>query len=193
MPAPTPRISRGPFAAIAGGGLLVATLAFAAPPTTATAASGYTIKTNSGSVARIGQFRPSKNPTLSAAQRVFGPASAMKNEYGLSGCRVDWKRLRLRIHFLNLGGQDACSPVYGFAQSFTVRSSRFRTWGGLRVGNRSSTILDKHPWAEYRDDKWWLTSAVSPFGDGGDYPVVSAITRGGRVRSLSGWIGAAGE
>jgi len=168
-------------------------LALALSPSNATAVSGYTIKTNNGSVARIGPFRPSKDPTLSAAQRVFGPASTVKNIYGLSGCRVDWKRFRLRITFVNLGGQDACSPTYGFAQTFTVRSSRFRTWGGLRVGNRSSTILDKHPWAEYRGDKWWLTSAYSPFGDEEEYPVVSAITRGGHVRSISGWIGAGGE
>jgi hypothetical protein len=36
-------------------------------------------------------------------------------------------------------------------------------------------------------------TAVSPFGDQSEYPVVNAIVSGGRVTALAGWIGAAGE
>jgi hypothetical protein len=36
-------------------------------------------------------------------------------------------------------------------------------------------------------------TAISPFGDESEYPVVRALIAGGRVRALAGWIGAAGE
>jgi len=61
------------------------------------------------------------------------------------------------------------------------------------VGHRSETILDRHPYAEFRRGTWWLRTAVSPFGDESEYAVVEALVSRGRVRALRGWIGAAGE
>jgi hypothetical protein len=81
----------------------------------------------------------------------------------------------------------------GAVQSSTVRGSRFRTWEGLRVGQPSATIRERHRSARFRRRAWWLQAAVSPFGDDSEYAVVSAIVSGGRVRALKGWIGAAGE
>ena len=61
---------------------------------------------------------------------------------------------------------------------------------------------DLHPGAswfdgdESHDAGFWLRSAESPFGDGGDYPVLAAYLRhgaSGRIASFSGWIGSAGE
>jgi hypothetical protein len=160
------------------------------------AATSYTIRTSGGSVARIGAFRIRRDPTIGAAARVFGQPSSRKLASGNS-CLVDWRRLRLRIDFVNLGGylpgQTTCTSSVGRAQSFTVRGRRFRTWEGLRVGHRSESILDRHPSAEFRHRTWWLRTAVSPFGDQSEYPVVDALVSGGRVRILRGWIGAAGE
>jgi hypothetical protein len=68
-----------------------------------------------------------------------------------------------------------------------------RTWNGLRPGDRSSAVLERHPSAEFRNNSWWLRTAVSPFGDNEEYAVVRALIGGGRVRALSGWIGGAGE
>jgi hypothetical protein len=170
--------------------------ALAAPPRGDAAAAGYTIRTAQGSVTRIGAFRTRRDPTIGAAVRVFGRPSSRKL-LSRAECQVDWRRLRLRIYFANFGlpprGETTCNPRVGVAQTFTARSRRFRTWNGLRVGHRSATIRDRHPWAEFRRGTWWLRSARSPFGDESEYPVVDAIVSGGRVRALRGWVGAAGE
>jgi hypothetical protein len=160
------------------------------------AATGYTIRTSQGYVARIGAFRPSREPTIAAAERVFGPTSSRKL-LGNSACQVRWQRIRLRILFANFGGhgpgETTCSANVGRAQSFTARGRRFRTWQGLRVGQSSSQIAERHTAAEFRNGSWWLRTAVSPFGDESEYPVVEAFVRDGRVRAIAGWIGGAGE
>ena len=167
----------------------------ATPDATAAGATSYTIRTSRGYVARIGTFRPSRNPLLSSAIRAFGQPSSRRP--GGNVCVVDWRRIRLRITFANFGGAlpplTTCSPSVGRAQSFVARGARFRTWEGLRPGARSRTVLDRHSSAEFRRGSWWLRTATSPFGDGDEYAVVSAIVGDGRVRALAGWIGGAGE
>jgi hypothetical protein len=157
-------------------------------------AHSYTIRTNQGYVARIGGFRPPRDATIAAAIRVFGRPSSQHETGGQ--CIVRW-RVGLRISFTNFGGiapgTSMCSPSVGLAQSFAARGSRFRSWAGLRPGMRSSRIADLHPYAQLRRGTWWLRTAVSPFGDESEYPVVQALVGGGRVRALSGWIGGAGE
>ena len=189
--------------------LLIAVLAFAiAAPGAADArelrsaeaaaagATSYTIRTSRGYVARIGSFRPSRNPLLSSAIRAFGRPSSRRAS-GTDVCVVDWSRIRLRVTFANFGlappGRTTCSPSVGRAQSFVARGSRFRTWEGLRPGARSSTILDRHRSAVFRRGSWWLRTATSRFGDGDEYAVVSAVVGDGRVRAIAGWIGGAGE
>jgi len=160
------------------------------------AATSYTLQTSGGAVARIGAFQPRRDPSIAAAQRVFGQASSRKL-IDNDSCQVDWGRLRLRIYFSNFGlapaGQTTCSPRVGRAQSFSLRGRRFRTWEGLRVGQRSQMIEQRHSSAEFVDGSWWLRRATSPFGDESDYAVVRAITSNGRVSAIAGWIGAAGE
>ena len=181
-----------PFALV----LLLPGTALAEPPIAEQTAARHTIRTSGGEVARIGAFRPRRDPTIAAAERVFGSSSSRKLTSG--ACVVDWDRLRLRITFANFGGhgpgQTTCTSSVGKAQSFTVRGRRFRTWNGLRVRHRSDSILGRHPTAEFRDQSWWLRTAVSPFGpDETEYPVVNAVVRNGRVVALGGWIGSAGE
>jgi len=158
--------------------------------------SSFTIRTSDGAVTRIGAFHAKRSATLAAAIRVFGRPSRVKLLRD-DECRVDWRRLRLRIDFANFGGhgpgQTTCTPSVGLAQTFTARGSRFRTSAGLRVGSPSSAISSIYPSAEFRDGSWWLVTAFSNIGDPGDYPVVRAIVGGGRVRALAGGIGAAGE
>jgi LppP/LprE lipoprotein len=159
-------------------------------------APSFTIRASGGTVTRIGRFRPRQDATIAAGERVFGPASS-KDLGKYNDCRVTWRRLRLRIDFTNFGGhrpgQTTCSPSVGLSQSFSVRGRRFRTWHGLRVGQSSDSILDHHPNAEFRHNSWWLKTAVSPFGDQSQYPVVNAVVGRGRVTVIAGWIGAAGE
>lgn len=165
------------------------------PPAEQAAARSFTIRTSNGYVARIGAFRPSRNPLLSSAIRAFGmPSSRVLNR---GTCIARWRRLRLKIFFENFGGAPpgatTCTPSVGRAQSFVARGSRFRSWNGLRPGARSSTVQERHPDAEFRQGAWWLRTAISPFGDNEEYGVVRALVGSGRVRALSGWIGGAGE
>lgn len=174
--------------------VLAAMVGLTLAPTGARAAESYTIRTNNGLVARIGAFAPfSKDGSLGAAMRVFGTPSLKQTSWG---CVANWKRLRLTINLVNYGvaaAENKCRPSVGLAQSFTVKSSRFRTWEGLRPGAASSTIPERHREAVFREGAWWLRTAISPFGEGEEYAVVSAVVRNGRVTALKGWIGAAGE
>lgn len=177
---------------------LLASLVFMSTlPTPAQSASSQsmTIVTRDFSVSRIGPFRPTESPRISVAIRAFGRPSARVLD--ANSCRVDWRRLRLRIYFANFGGvrpgQTTCTSTVGRAQTFVARSPRFRTQKGLRVGDRSSSIPAKHPDAEFRSPTWALILAVFPFGDDEPSPVLSAQVGGGRVRTLQGYIGAAGE
>jgi len=179
--------------------LIPATQAQAAPAADAARAKSFAIRASgglAGSVTRIGAFRPRRDPTIRAAQRVFGrPSSRKLGRYG--ACTVDWRRLRLTIYFENFGGhgpgQTTCTSSVGKAQSVVFRGSRFKTWRNLRVGDSSNTIVERHPSAEFLDRRWWLTFAVSPFGDESEYASLYATVSNGRVNAMKGWIGAAGE
>jgi hypothetical protein len=171
------------------------TIALMLPVGTAGAASTFTIRTSPDAVTRIGTFQPRRDATVGAAVRAFGRPSSRK-QVG-EGCQVDWRKLRLRIYFASFDafapGLTTCSSSVGLAQSFTVRGHRFRTWKGLRPGDPSSTVLDRHPNARFRRGSWWLRTADSRFGSDSDFPVVEALVSGGRVGVLRGWVGAAGE
>ncbi len=160
------------------------------------AASSYTVATSGGSVARIGSFRPGVDPTIGAATRAFGRPSS-RTPTGDDVCVVTWRRLRLRVVFASFGaarpGRTTCTSGVGRAQSVTLRGRRFRTWRGLRVGDRSATIPRRHPGARFRQGSWWLRTATSVVGDESEYGVLRAIVSRGRVTALTGWIGAAGD
>jgi hypothetical protein len=181
---------------VVGASISVASVGSLALATRALAAAPHTIRTAGGSVARIGAFHPRQDPTIAAAVRAFGRPSARELTSNVS-CVVEWRRLRLRITFANFGGHGpghtTCSASVGRAQSFAVRGPRVQTWEGLRVGEPSATILERHRSAEFRRGSWWLRTAVSPFGDGSECAVVSALVSGGRVTILKGWIGSAGK
>jgi hypothetical protein len=171
--------------------LAVLGLAFTAAP-----ASAHTINVGRFSVTSIGDFRPSRDASIPAAERVFGAASS-RREIGDTSCRVRWKRLRLEILFTSFDatGPSRCRGTIGHAQSFKVRGKRFRTWHGLRVGQRESALRRRHPDAKFRKGAWWLSTAVSPFGDpDAEFAALDAkIGPGGRVKVMRGWLGAAGD
>jgi hypothetical protein len=170
-------------------GAVASTAAFAAP-------ASVTIVTRDYYVSRIGTFRPAENPRLSAAIRAFGrPTHVQRKGHA---CQVSWRPLRLKILFENFGGapagQTTCTPTVGRAQSFVARGPRFRTTKGLRVGQSSSQIPERHPSAVFADGFWALVTAQFPFGSSDEEsPVLSALTKDGRVSALAGYIGGAGE
>ena len=150
-----------------------------------------------GHVSSIGGFRPSRNPTIGAAKRVFGEPSS-RTRTSASSCDVRWSNLRLRMIFVNLGapgaGQSICSDRGSKAQTFRTRGRSIRTWKGLRVGNREERVLELHPNARFRQGSWWIKTSRSPIGGGGIFPVVDAtLNDAGRIKAIRGFIGAAGD
>jgi hypothetical protein len=171
--------------------VLIALGALAVP---SAASAAFTINVGRFNVSSIGDFRPSRGDSISAAERVFGPSTSRRQNSD-SSCRVRWSRLELEILFVSFGapGTNLCQGSAAHAQSFKVRGKRFRTWHGLRVGMREAAVRRRHSGAEFRRGAWWLKTAVSPVGDGSEFAVVDAKVRGGRVSVLRGWIGAAGD
>ncbi len=162
----------------------------------AQAATVHTIRTNGdGWITRIGELRTRTSPpTFEKARAAFGRPTEVAPLGGDSACRIVWRRLRLRTVFANFGGGRACAPSVGLFQSGTIRSRRFRTARGLRVGDRSSTIKQKHPGAVFRRNVWWIARAESPYGEEAtEIPTIEAIVSGGRVRVLRLWVGGAGD
>lgn len=94
------------------------------------------------------------------------------------------RELRDRVGLRSRGGR---------LQAAIIKSTRFRTGGGVRVGRRSSTIREKHRLARFVDGSRWIASATSPFGDEREIATVRAPVRGGRVWALKWWVGAAGD
>ena len=160
------------------------------------ASRSFTIRTSDGYVTRIGTFkvRGTNQGTLAQAIAAFGrPSEVDPSGDGSDACYVTWRRLRIRATFANFGLADACSPSGGLLQSATLRSRRFRTTRGVRVGTRSRTIPAKHHNAQFRNGSWWIASAVLPFGDQRETPTVRALVRNGQVSAFTLFIGAAGD
>jgi hypothetical protein len=159
------------------------------------APASMTIVTRDAFVTRIGTFRPSENPRVSAAVRAFGRPTSRRARG--SACTVRWRGLGLKIVFASFDspvpGRTTCSSSVGRAQSFVASGPRFTTDLGLRPGQPSTQIRALYPDTEFERGAWTLVSAVSPYGDGTESPVLRAFTKAGTVASLAGWIGAAGD
>ena len=141
-----------------------------------------------GFVSRLGPLHPLRHPFLRDARAAFGTPTMVRASRG--ECRARWAPLRLKALFTSFGGiSDFCRD--GRFQTAVVRSRVWRTWKGLRVGMRSSRIPELHPSARFERGKWVLATQ-SLFG-AEPAPTVTAHVRGGRVRALSLFIGAAGD
>jgi hypothetical protein len=171
-------------------------LGFASPGSAAAQGPSFTIRTNDGVITRIGTLRIFGRDagTLARASAVFGrPSRIDPIGDGSDACRVEWRRLRLNATFANFGIDSACSPRGGRLQAATIRSPRFRTTRGIRVGIASSTIPIRHRSAQFVNGAWWIASTTPPFGDEEEIATISAIVSGGRVRALRLWVGGAGD
>jgi hypothetical protein len=177
--------------------LVIATVHFALLAAASHAAThSFTIRTSAGSITRIGSMATTgrSGGTLARAIAAFGrPTLIDPVGDGSDACRVVWRHLRIRATFANFGLDSACAPTGGRLQSATVRSRRFRTTRGVRVGTRSQTIPDKHRNAAFRDGAWWIASVVLPYGSEEETPTVRALVRRGRVSALALYVGAAGD
>ena len=178
-----------PFAACAA---LLLSLAAAAPGTPTT------IRWANGKITRIGALDLSRTPTIKRATDAFGQPTSKR----LSGkvlCVVDWRGLRLRGNFVNLGGpmpgRTTCSTSVGKLQTAEIRGRALQTQAGLRVGDSLARLRRLHPGARRHGTTWWLATAPNVFGANprDRIPIVRANVRAAKVSALVLWIGAAGE
>ena len=143
-----------------------------------------------GKVLAIGDFKPRRDPTVGAALDAYGMPS-FKRRVSREGCRVGWNGPGINVVFANLGGGGPCAR--GRAQTARAFGARWRTAKGLRVGAPLARLRSLYPNAKQRGDVWWLVTAQSPIGVPHRYPVLSAVVRGGTVRSFALQILAAGD
>jgi hypothetical protein len=170
---------------------LISTAAAAAP------ATAYTIRLGHRNlVSHIGPWSM-RSPSLRRAIKAFGPPSSERavrpGFNGVADCGVMWSRIGLRVVFTTLGLEPgACNPnkvIY----TARLTGDTWRTWRGLRIGDRSSQIRIHHPKATIHHGVWWLATTVLPFGNMARVPTVSATTHGGRVKAFELYVQAQGE
>jgi hypothetical protein len=182
---------------VPGRGVIVALVMLALPA--AADARSYTIEARGsargfGEVRAIGDFKPSRDPTLAAAIDAYGAPGSMRSLFGGNGCRVAWP-FGVTVTFANFGTGSACDPELGRAQRAAVRGRvAWHTAKGLHIGDGLRRLRQSYPGARAHGSSWWLVTAVSPFGPSGHrYPVLAAVVRDGQVRSFKLEIGAAGD
>jgi hypothetical protein len=147
-----------------------------------------------GRVLAIGDFKPARDPTYGAAAQVFGEPGSERRRDRAKSCIVNWPGPGVRITFANFGVGSACDRDLGRSQSARAYGRHWRTKRGLRVGARASALHGLYPHASRHGRRWWLVTGISLIGVSPDrYPVLAATVRGGRVRSFTLWIGAAGD
>lgn len=129
--------------------------------------------------ARLGRFEVKRDGTLRGAIQAFGRPTSLRRS-GLT-CYARWSRLRLRITFYNLGGQNPCLPRPGRFGLAEIVGRDWQTRSGLRIGDPLRALRARYPRAEPHPPYWWLVVRRSAFGLGGTYPSLSAKVRGGRV------------
>ena len=143
-----------------------------------------------GRVLAIGDFKPSRDPTLGAAVDAYGVPS-FKRRVSSLGCRVGWNGPGVKVLFASLGAGGACDR--GRAQTARAFGDRWRTAKGLRVGQPLARLRSLYPSATRHGQVWWLVTGLSQIGAPHRYPVLAAAVRGGTVQSFSLKILAAGD
>ena len=148
-------------------------------------------------VKNLGGFHPNRNPELGAAIDTFGQPSSRDVRYLGNGCRARWNGIGLQIHFFYYGGGSgtACEPSIGLAQSAVIKGKHAR-WaaGEVGIGTSVDGVLEAFPRAERHGRSFWLATGYTEIGEGGEYPVLSAVIGAGkRVNAFRLSIGAAGD
>jgi hypothetical protein len=135
---------------------------------------------------RIGAYRVQADGTLGGAIEAFGEPTGIRRR-GLS-CTAVWQPYGLTIRFYNLGGENPCSPRFGYFNKAVMRSTRWRTASGLRIGAPARSITRLHPRATWHlgtrgfwPSGWWLVTRYSIYGEGSYFPGLLAELGNGRV------------
>ena len=134
----------------------VTLIALSLVPGSSLARATYRITTDKeGFPVRLGPLRATSGPHARDAVAAFGAASSVRPGRGI--CVARWNALGLKLTYTSFGAiPDFCRDV--LLQTAVVRSSRWATWAGLRVGMRSSRVPALHHNARFQRGKWVLAT-----------------------------------
>lgn len=149
-------------------------------------APSYTIVASGGDIQRIGKL--GGRLRYGDARAAFGRPSSVRVEgvYGTSGlnavCIVRWSRLRLQMAFSKLLVKTPrCERGMPMFEA-RIRGSRFRTEAGLRVGDSSKAIREKHPGASFQRNRGYYS--LHDVNGGPNVDRIEAYVRKGKVASI---------
>jgi hypothetical protein len=164
--------------------LVTAIAAAAVALTAATSASAHVFTIHGDW--KIGSFAVKRDGTLRGAVDAFGQPGS-RTRHG-EACTVRWPQHGLRIGFYNLGGRNPCLGRFGFFSNARAKGPHWRTNRGLEIGDLQSRLRDLYPNALFHSGEesvfppsWWLVVRRSPFGTGGQYPGLLAVTQDRRI------------
>lgn len=134
---------------------------------------------------KLGDYAVKTNGTLDGAIRAFGePTSIKRGRYRgrpTNECVVRWTDIGLRIHFYNLGGQDACARQYGYFGQALITGKQWRTSKGLRIGEPSRRLYALYAPRRFTGPWAWLVTRYTRIGVNGHYAGLE-----GKI--LNGWV-----
>jgi hypothetical protein len=111
---------------------------------------------------QVGDWSPSDDPTLAAAQDAFGVDYAATSDPDVPDvCTAKWREIGLKISFDNFEGGDPCDLTAAMAQTIEIdgtATDRWRTFSGLRPGMPESAIPKLYKRANHDQDEWILVS-----------------------------------
>jgi hypothetical protein len=176
---------------------LVTVIAAAAVALTAATSASAHVFTIHGDW-KIGSFAVKRDGTLRGAVDAFGQPGS-RTRHG-EACTVRWPQHGLRIGFYNLGGHNPCLGRFGFFSNARAKGPHWRTNRGLEIGDLQSRLRDLYPNALFHSGEesvfppsWWLVVRRSPFGTGGQYPGLLAVTQDRRITQFQVRFAAGGD
>jgi hypothetical protein len=134
-------------------------------------------------VQRLGPYRYGLTPGYAAAVRAFGaPTSRSATP---SSCAVRWAALGLSVTFATAGAGSPCDSGALAAARWagaSIRSAKWTTSAGLRVGATLATLRGLYPASVHVARSRWLL--LYKRGEVGLVPYLEADTHGGVVVAL---------
>jgi serine/threonine protein kinase len=111
---------------------------------------------------QVGDWSPSDDPTLAAAQDAFGSDFAATSDPDIPGlCTAKWRAIGLKVSFDSSEDGDPCDPTTATAQTIEIdgrATDRWRTFSGLRPGMPESAIPKLYKGAHKATEEWTLVS-----------------------------------
>jgi hypothetical protein len=128
--------------------------------------------------------------TFAQALRAFGRAARVVPGTGPTRtCNAFWTKFGLEIDFSTLQPGACTARNLGAWSEVTVRTPRWHTYAGLRVGDTEQKLHVLYPTARRLDflglGRLWELETGGPLCDGGPPLALAAQARAGRISALA--------